>query len=235
MSSILAIETSAHIGAVVLMADPVRSDLSWSEVMRDEPKLSAWVLSAIARVRTAAGVSLRDIDAIAFGAGPGSFTGVRTACATAQALAYAWQKPLIAVDSLEALAETCLAHRISIALDARMSEIYSASFERSSDGELRRLVATSVAAPEALRPPEGALLLGSGMHLVAAGGADPYRRASADETHASESAWAHGVARVGARKLARGETVSPASAEPIYVRNRVALTEAERAATALAR
>lgn len=235
MSSILAIETSAHIGAIVLMPDHARPDHVFGEFVRDETKLSAWVLPAIERVQTAANFSLRDVDAIAFGAGPGSFTGVRTACATAQALAYAWQKPLIAVDSLQALAETCDAGCVSIALDARMNEIFFASFARDANGELQRLATTAVGAANAFRPPADAVLLGSGAPLIATSTTDGFRRAGADEIAASEALWAHGVARVAARKLARGETVAAADAEPIYVRNNVAQTEAERAARALAR
>ncbi len=229
MSCILAIETSSHIGAVTLMQDNTRPHEAISEVVRGETKLSAWVLPAIARVQAKANLSLRDIDAVAFGAGPGSFTGVRTACATAQALAYAWQKPLIAVDSLEALAETCDDARISIALDARMNEIYVAAFARDAVGALTRQSATAVVPFDAFKPPDDALLLGSGEPLVRLFAASTARRASVDATVASETAWAHGVARVAARKLVRGETTTACDAEPLYVRNMVALTEAERA------
>ncbi len=235
MPSILAIETSAYIGAITLMPDDTRPDHVFSEVIRDEAKLSAWVLPAIERVLAGAKFSLRDVDVVAFGAGPGSFTGVRTACATAQALAYAWQKPLIAVDSLEALAETCGARRISVVLDARMNEIFVASFERNAASELARLSETTVCKPDAFQPPDGTLLLGSGAHLVTLSPASNVRCASPDETAFSEASWAHGVARLAARKLARGDTVSAADAEPIYVRNNVALTEAERATKVLAR
>lgn len=235
MSSILAIETSAHIGAIALMVDDSRPDRVFSEVVRDEVKLSAWVLPAIERVQIAANISLRDVDAIAFGAGPGSFTGVRTACATAQALAYAWQKPLISVDSLEALAETGGSGPISIVLDARMNEVFSASFERNASGKLVRLSATMVGAPDAFSPPVGALILGSGVHLIMLSPASGARCASAEETGACEAMWASGVARVAARKLARGDTTVAWNAEPIYVRNNVALTEAERAQRAILR
>lgn len=232
MSSILAIETSAHIGAIALMPDDTRPDHVFCELVRDEAKLSAWVLPAIERVQAAANLSLRDVDAIAFGAGPGSFTGVRTACATAQALAYAWQKPLITVDSLEALAEACGAPRISVVLDARMNEVFAASFERTASGALVRLSATTVGASESFQPRDGALLIGSGAHLIAPSPVSEARRASAEETAAAEAAWAHGVARIAARKLSRGETTPACDAEPLYVRNSVALTEAERAARA---
>lgn len=235
MPSILAIETSAHVGAIALTPDDTRLDHVFGEVIRDETKLSTWVLPAIERVLAKANFSLRDVDVVAFGAGPGSFTGVRTACATAQALAYAWQKPLVTVDSLEALAETSDVGRTSVVLDARMNEIFVASFERRASGELVRLSETAVCRPEAFQPPDGTLLLGSGAHLVALSPTSNVRCASSGETASREALWAHGVARVAAGKLARGETTPASDAEPFYVRNNVALTEAERAAKALAR
>ena len=118
--------------------------------MRDDQKLSAWVLPAIERVLGASGLTARAIDAIAFGAGPGSFAGVRTACATAQSLAYAWQRPLVTGDSLEALAESATAATVWVVLDARMREVFSASFLRRDDGELQRLTTTTVSAPDAV-------------------------------------------------------------------------------------
>ena len=105
MPLILAIECSSHVGAIALLHVGDACAQTFSEVVRNEVKLSGWILPAVQRMLTQAQLRGEDIDAIAFGAGPGSFSGVRTACATAQALAYAWQKPLISVDSLEALAE----------------------------------------------------------------------------------------------------------------------------------
>ena len=223
MPCILAIETSAHIGAVAILRGDQCETLLAAEAVRDDQKMSAWVLPAIERVLGASGLTARAIDAIAFGAGPGSFTGVRTACATAQSLAYAWQRPLIAVDSLEALAQAATAVNLCVVLDARMREVFSASFARQPDGTLRRLTATTVSAPDALFVAAGAEVIGSGAHLLPA----PHTPVSAAALHA-ESRWAHGVAIVAASKLARGETTDPMLAEPIYIRNNVALTEVER-------
>ena len=225
MPCILAIETSAHIGAVALLRGHRCEEVLADESVRDDQKLSGWVLPAIERVLGASGMTARDIDAIAFGAGPGSFTGVRTACATAQSLAYAWQRPLVTVDSLEALAESAMAPSICVVLDARMREVFSASFVRMADGDLRRIAATAVSAPTAVAVATGAELIGSGAHLLTA----PHASALAATAHAhAEAHWAHGIARVAARKLARGETTDPMTAQPLYVRNNVALTEAER-------
>lgn len=223
MPCILAIETSAHIGAVAILRGERCEEVLAAEFVRDDQKLSAWVLPAIERVLADARLTHAAIDAVAFGAGPGSFTGVRTACATAQSLAYAWQRPLITVDSLEALAETSSAAAICVVLDARMREVFSASFARMADGEFQRLTATTVSAPGTLVVATGAELIGSGAHLL-----PTLHAAALAATAHAEAHWAHGVARVAARKLARGETTDPMHAEPIYVRNNVALTEAER-------
>ena len=223
MPCILAIETSAHIGAVALLRGEPCEELLAAESVRDDQKLSAWVLPAIERVIAEAGLAPSDIDAIAFGAGPGSFTGVRTACATAQSLAYAWQRPLVTVDSLEALAEASTAAHVCVVLDARMREVFSASFLRQADGELQRLTATTVSALDAVVVAAGADLIGSGARLLPA-----LQVADSAATAHAESQWVHGIARVAARKLALGETTDPLHAEPIYARNNVALTEVER-------
>ncbi len=223
MPCILAIETSAHIGAVAILRGQRCDEVLASEWVCDEQKLSAWVLPAIEQVMTAAGLMPEGIDAIAFGAGPGSFTGVRTACATAQSLAYAWKRPLIAVDSLEALAETSSESSLSVVLDARMREVFSASFARQPDGKLARISPTIVSAPDAVVVPANSTLIGSGVNLM------PGRaQVAVAATAQAEAQWAHGIARVAARKLAGGEITDPMNAEPIYVRNNVALTEAER-------
>ncbi len=223
MPCILAIETSAHIGAVAILGGERCEFLLAAQSVRDDQKLSAWVLPAIERVIADTRLTHTAIDAIAFGAGPGSFTGVRTACATAQSLAYAWKRPLITVDSLAALAETSSASSMCVVLDARMREVFSASFTRRADGELAQTAATTVSGPDAVVVPADSELIGSGAKLLPA----PQNFALAATAHA-ESNWAHGIARIAARKLARGEITDPMRAEPIYVRNNVALTEAER-------
>lgn len=223
MPCILAIETSAHIGAVALLRGERCEAVLAVESVRDDQKLSAWVLPAIKRIIADAGLTHTALDAIAFGAGPGSFTGVRTACATAQSLAYGWQRPLVTVDSLEALAEASTAANVCVVLDARMREVFSASFVRQADGDLHRLTVTTVCAPDALVVAAGAELIGSGAPLLPA----PHA-ANSTATAQAEAHWAHGVARVAARQLARGETTDPMHAEPLYVRNDVARTEVAR-------
>mgnify|MGYP000296500616 FL=1 len=236
MPVILAIETSAHVGAVALLPDAPQSDSAIVEIVRDDAKLSAWVLPAVERVLARWGGDVGQIAAIAFGAGPGSFTGVRTACSTAQSLAYAWQKPLLAVDSLDALAQQAVndCAQVTVALDARMGEVYVASFMRqleASGAPMQRMAATTVQHPSSVTLANNALLLGSGAPLVAA--AQPDALASVidrERNRTIENQWAVGVARVATVMLAQGANVDPLAAEPIYVRNNVAQTEVERLA-----
>jgi tRNA threonylcarbamoyladenosine biosynthesis protein TsaB len=226
MQTLLAIECSSHVNAVAYVADIDRPEQWVGETSREGAKASAWLLPAIGRVLAKAGAHKADVKIVAFGAGPGSFTGVRTACATAQALAYSWQASLIAVDCLEALAEASGLAKVDVLLDARMNELYVASFARLAGGELNRLSATALVATGTFVVREGAALLGSGAHLVAP--------ASAPTTVAAEDRWAYGIARVAIAKFAKNEVTDPQYAEPIYVRNNVAQTEAQRAANAFA-
>ncbi len=225
MQTLLAIECSSHVNAVAYLPNIDLPDEWVGEVSREDEKASAWLLPAIARVLAKAGARKTDVTIVAFGAGPGSFTGVRTACATAQALAYSWRASLIAVDCLEALAEAAGLAHVDVVLDARMNELYTASFSRASSGQLIRLTPTALTDARAFVASERANLLGSGAHLISS--------ASADATIAAEGRWAHGVARVAIGQLSRGELIDPRYAEPLYVRNNVAQTEAQRAANAL--
>lgn len=229
METLLAIECSSHVNAVAYINDIDHPEKWVGETSRDDVTASAWLLPAIERVIARAGVRKTDVTIVAFGAGPGSFTGVRTACATAQALAYSWHASLIAVDCLEALAEASGLAQVDVVLDARMNELYAASFTRSFSsspgGDLIRMFDTAVVDTGAFVATEGATLLGSGAHLVAP--------ASAETTIAAEDRWAHGIARIAITKFFKGELTDPKHAEPLYVRNNVAQTEAQRAANAL--
>lgn len=225
MQTLLAIECSSHINAVAYIADIDRPDEWVGEISRAGVKASAWLLPAIERLLAKANAHKTDVKIVAFGAGPGSFTGVRTACATAQALAYSWCASLIAVDCLEALAHASTLPRVDVMLDARMNEMYVASFARTSRDELTRISSTKLVPIDAFLVREGATLIGSGAHLVSP--------ANRETTIAAEDRWAYGVARVAIAKFAKSEVTDPQHAEPMYVRNNVAQTEAQRAAKAL--
>src|SRR5262245_46847345 len=92
------------------------------------------MLPMLDQLAAQAGVPLRSLDAVAFGAGPGSFTGLRIACGVAQGIALARSIPAIGISTLEALAEESGAPRVVACLDARMSEVYYSALERSGAG-----------------------------------------------------------------------------------------------------
>jgi tRNA threonylcarbamoyladenosine biosynthesis protein TsaB len=231
--TLLAIETSSDVGTVCLLntgAQPwVRIEMAATGI-----KLSDWILPAIDRLLSAAGETLAHIDAIAFGSGPGAFTGVRTACATAQALAYAHAKPLVAVSSMEALAALVDASHVTVVLDARMGEIYVAAYQRDAHRVLTETMPPRVAKPADIEHTTAtSLFIGSGVPLLPNANARATNAAAMPLQNMDDASlqqrWAEGVARGALTRLQRGECVDPLSAEPSYVRNKVALTEVERA------
>ena len=205
-------------------------------VERDELAGPAHAERALPRVREVLaehGWSLGSLDAIAFGAGPGSFTGVRIACGIAQGLALGTGIGLVPVGTLEALAQEAWrrrgAGRVVACLDARMREVYVATYARHDDGEWRTLDAPAVAKPDAVERRHGAPFgAGDGFALYPALAA----RLGLAEHDTTIAPTARAVAELAAPRVARGETVNARDAHPTYVRHRVALTADERAAGA---
>lgn len=183
-----------------------------------------------------AGWRLNDLDAIVYDAGPGMFTGLRVAAALAQGLAVACDKPLVAVSSLEALAES--AHQrtgenqVLTLLDARMNQIYAAAWQRDAVQGWRATIAPCLINPDAL----ATLQIADKCRAVAGTALDAYpavadwcRDVALNDARVRHPA-ADALAYVGAIRYLRRELQDPADAVPIYVRDRVALTTAERLA-----
>jgi tRNA threonylcarbamoyladenosine biosynthesis protein TsaB len=232
--TLLAIDTATEACSVAL-ARGGQVDERLEEVGQ---RHSERLLPMLQQLLADAGLQLGDLDAIAFGAGPGAFTGLRIACGVAQGLAFGAGRPVVAVGNLEALAlvasESAPAARtVLTAIDARMQEVYWAAYEIDAGrlvevaapalagaGELvricRRLAPDLVAGNALQRFPEvAASLAGATAPLACAG--------------------AGAVARIAARRLAAGGAVPAELAAPLYVRDRVALTIEERRAAAVAR
>lgn len=194
---------------------------------------SARMLPEIKALLAGAGVAMEALDAIAFGQGPGAFTGLRTACAVAQGLAFGLGKPVLAVDSLMLVAEDARAQGagddVWVAMDARIGEIYAARYRWSGD-------AWQVIEPPALYAPD-VLAAHWGQPAAVAGTAlTEYAAALGTPANAWPQARSRAAA-LGALALAawhRGETLDAADALPVYVRDKVALTTAEREQKALA-
>lgn len=174
-----------------------------------------------------AGLVPSDLDTIAFGRGPGAFTGLRIAAGVAQGLAYAAGLRVVGVSSLAAVAERVPAapdERILVCNDARMGELYFAHFARDRDGSLRALDRERVGPPDAvLATADAAHAGGNGLvrhqglrRVLAARGLalhDLYPRADA-------------VARLGLAGFIAGEAVAPEAAQPVYLRDEVATVRA---------
>jgi tRNA threonylcarbamoyladenosine biosynthesis protein TsaB len=165
------------------------------------------------------------LQAIAFGAGPGSFTGLRIACGLAQGLALARGLPVLGVSSFEAVAEEAGAPRVVACLDARMREVYYAALEREGARWRETIGARCVAPADAPRPAgEGWIGCGSAFAAYPDLAARLGLAASFAELHPTAAA----IARLAAPRLASGEGVDAAAAAPRYLRDKVALTRDER-------
>jgi tRNA threonylcarbamoyladenosine biosynthesis protein TsaB len=172
-----------------------------------------------------AGIGVGQLEAIAFGAGPGSFTGLRIACGAAQGLALAHDRPVIGISTLEAIAEEAGAARVLACIDARMREVYCSALEKRGQ-RWHEVIAARCVAPEAVAAPPGEGWIGCGDGFAVHG---PLGLALVrPEIRPTAAA----VARLAAPRLAAGEGTDAALAAPLYLRDKVALTTDERRALA---
>lgn len=222
---ILAIETSTTLGSCALWLDgQVLERVCPIGVSHSET-----LLPLVQAILADAGLRASDLDGIAFGAGPGAFTGLRVACATAQGLAIAVDVPVLPVVTLEALAMPGEAGQVLALIDARMGEVYAAAYQRSPAG-LSRLGEIRVSRPDEVLLPEGQWLArGNALAAYPELAARVSALGWAMEAEAMPGAAA--VARLGASLLQAGGGLDPALAVPLYIRDKVAQTVAERLAT----
>lgn len=174
-----------------------------------------------------AGLRAAQLDAVAFGAGPGAFTGLRIACGLAQGLALARGLPVLGVSSFEAIAEESGAARVAVCIDARMREVYHAALERTAGGAWKETVSGRCVPPQDVPVPAGTGWVGCGSGFAAYPGLlEGSVLAIRPEVHPSALA----VATLAAPRLVAGEGVDAALALPVYLRDKVALTQKELAA-----
>jgi tRNA threonylcarbamoyladenosine biosynthesis protein TsaB len=225
MPIILAIETSAELASCALLTGEHVLARESSGVRTH----SQSVLPMVQELLAEAGLKLGQVDAIAFGAGPGSFTGVRTACGVAQGLAYGADLPVLPMVTLEAMAAACRARsgatEVLAVLDARMGEVYWAQYRY--DNGWREIVAPCLSAPQDVAP-----LPAEGLHACG-NGFKEYADAFAGKPFAQDAILdivphARELALLAVTALAAGQGVPAAQAQPIYLRNKVAYTSAER-------
>jgi tRNA threonylcarbamoyladenosine biosynthesis protein TsaB len=226
---ILALDTSTEVCAVAL-----GDGVTWHEKSEVAGQRHSELLLPMIRALLAdGGVTLKQVDGIAFGAGPGSFTGLRIACGVAQGLALGAALPVVGISTLEAIAQTRRDHaggeRIVAALDARMKEVYVAAYERDS-GCWREVIAPVVVSPGAAPLPEGHGWIGAGGGFAAYASLRERYGAVLSECDGAIVPSASAVGALSLPRFAAGEGVPAHDAAPFYVRHRVALTIAERAA-----
>jgi tRNA threonylcarbamoyladenosine biosynthesis protein TsaB len=228
MTALLAFDTATERTSIGL----ARDDDLWLHEGEGGPRSSATFLPAVLHLLDAAGMDLADLDAIAYGRGPGAFTGLRTACSVAQGLAFGARKPVLALETLLAVAEDArddaATLRVWAVQDARMDEIYAAEYAFDSGG-WRTLVAPLVITPEALsgrwRAVRPEVVAGNALGAFGA-------RLETFDARVVPQAWPRPEAllRLARAAWSAGATLDAAQALPLYVRDKVAQTIAEREA-----
>ncbi len=233
---VLAFDTATE-RMVVALATPAGH---WLANMQGGAAASAALLPQATALLKNAGIGWRALDSVAFGRGPGAFTGLRTACAVAQGLGLALAKPLLAVDSLLIVAEDARTQagagegfELWVAMDARMDEAYAGAFRYAAGGwqvlqPAALFTLPALAERWAAAPPSGV----AGSALAAFGSRLPIGAAA---QWPQEHDRAAALLRCALALHAAGAGVDAADALPLYLRDKVALTTAERAVAAAAR
>lgn len=194
---------------------------------------SAHLIHAVLDLLQQANVSLPSLQAIAFGQGPGAFTGLRTACSVSQGLALGLNIPLVPIDTLLCIAQSAepVHTKVMSVLDARMGQVYSAAYERTSAG-WSTVDKPMLSRPDELRWPaqwqdQPVLLTGNAVNSLA----QDLQHLQHPQVSVQEQ-WpdARAMLTLAAAAWQRGERVAAADAAPIYIRDEVARTTAQRLA-----
>ena len=227
--NLLALDTSTD----TLFIAVARGAQRWHHTGPGGAQASSQLLPAVRALMADAGLGFDTLDAIVFGRGPGSFTGLRTACAITRGLAFAARHgagvPVLPVDSLLALAESARSQHgtteLVAALDARMDEVYNAPY-RYVDGAWQALADFSVCPPEAVVVPAGFAIAGNA-HAVYG------ERLAPGAVQVAALPTADALLNLAPAMLAQGLAVAAQDALPLYIRDKVAKTTAEREAAKL--
>jgi tRNA threonylcarbamoyladenosine biosynthesis protein TsaB len=219
--NLLALDTSTEVFTIAVRRD----DTVLQRQGAGGANASSTLIPAIQALLAQAGVALAQLEAVVFGHGPGSFTGLRTACSVAQGLAFGAGVPVLGVDTLLAVAEDARsregATRVVAVLDARMDQVYAGAYA-FADGAWRQERAIALAAPEDVLLPAGWTLAGNAF--------DAYGPRLPAGARIVAQPTATALLRLAPALLAAGGAVPAAQALPLYIRDKVAQTTEERAA-----
>ncbi len=221
---ILALEASTEYCSVALWQDG--NIASRCELVGQ--KHSEVLIEMLDELLRGEGVKLAEMDGIAFGMGPGSFTGVRIACGVAQGLALGADLSVVGVCTLHALAQASGHDKVIVALDARMAEVYHAAYEKR-DGEWVTVCEPGLCLPQAAPQVAGSDWFGTGSGFAVHGAALGERYAgqfAASDAQAVPQASA--IVVLATSLFAAGQGMDAAQAMPLYLRDKVALKTSER-------
>lgn len=229
---LLAFDTSTELISIAVTRPVGGVAQVWQHTGAGGAQASSGLIPAIEQLMAQAELRFEELDAIAFGQGPGSFTGLRTACSVAQGLGFGAGRPVLPVDTLLTVAEEARQRfaadqspcRVLALLDARMDEMYAAHYEFSSGRWMQR-------EDYRLLRPEDLVLRGStvlaGNVFGVYGGRLPL---AAEVPRWDALPTATAMLRLAPALLAAGHAVDAAQALPRYIRDKVAKTTLERAA-----
>ncbi len=220
---ILAIETATDAcSAALLIDDSVEQELRIAP--REHAKI---ILPMIDRLLATAGLKVSQLDAIAFGRGPGSFTGLRIATGIVQGIAFSADLPVAPVSTLAALAHGCArkyktSHMLA-ALDARMQEVYWGIYQHGENGLVELLGSEAVVSPDLVSTPDSGNWTGTGSGWGVHKESLQIRCGSiVDSLYPDEYPQAENVARLAVAMVKAKRTVTAEQAQPIYLRDNVA-------------
>lgn len=222
--NLLAFDTSTEYLSLALMQG---SKVYKFEVLAGQSH-SQLILPQIQSLLSEAGLQLKDLDGLAFGAGPGSFTGVRIAAGVAQGLGLGANLPVVGVCTLMALAQSSGASKVIACLDARMGEVYHAVYVKNA-ADWQAVCVPGLYKPDAVPAIEGAgwVGAGSGWQTYAEALGQAYS-SQLDNTLPALLPTATAILQLAQPIFARGQAQPAGEAMPVYIRNRVALKTAER-------
>ncbi|MCF6324307.1 MAG: tRNA (adenosine(37)-N6)-threonylcarbamoyltransferase complex dimerization subunit type 1 TsaB [Gammaproteobacteria bacterium] len=220
---LLAIDTSTEACSAALFIDGEISE-RYEIAPRKHAEL---ILPMIDKLLVDAGCTLGQMDAIAFGRGPGAFTGVRIGTGVVQGLAFSIDRPVVAVSSLAAMAYGAMVEyqvdNVLAGIDARMAEVYWAVYQRSASGGMKLLDDECVCKPDETFIPESGNWVGVGTAWQTYGDELTARYDGLlGESHLAVFPKARDVAALGVIGFEAGEAVNADEAQPVYLRNNVA-------------
>ena len=218
---LLALDTSTEACSAALLLDgELRMRFQLTE--RSHAEL---LLPMVDGLLAEAGISLTDLDGLAFGRGPGAFTGLRIACGVVQGIALGADLPVVPVSSLAAVAEQVSAgtgEAVLVCNDARMGEVYWGVYRRIADGGLEPQCYDAVSTPDRVGEGAAALVHAAGNALPRYPDLAQRLQKAGLQLHDGLYPRADAIARLGAVELAAGRGVPAEQALPVYVRDDVA-------------